>query len=456
MKRTTIRIDLKGRRGSSLIGALSLVVFISMLGSSLVAVSSNQGSTSSKDMQATQALYVGHAGMEFAKRQLDMGLSPVATNKRFAYGTYTTSTAPESSRVRVVGEVGPAKKTQSFTTRFSKNCVQLDTSTAYTEGFEIYDVKLIKTCNQRAIVDKLILRWNWDPCVLQSEYSSRNNLQHCPVNDGGAVVKHISLNQSMIYNPGLGYGTPGGGGARSGELIDAVDYVLAANGVYPFQGPPHPIRLSRRIPNHGLYTLTVDFADGSQIASTFQDRGRGQTPPFRRDLGQVIIDPNHRLTLEVLGSAITYGSGGPEIDVIVYQGVAQGQGTSYTTLFGGRDVNGGEVHVTTSLPRQSYVVKANARYLSFFNQTYDSTNVRQVKTLVNGEIAPSLAGFGGQAPVRAFLRDYLDQTGRVRLNQNQVIMLFELGVDAGRYSNHPACDFQDLVVLLTIDPSIRG
>ncbi len=94
-------------------------------------------------------------------------------------------------------------------------------------------------------------------------------------------------------------------------------------------------------------------------------------------------------------------------------------------------------------------MRAKATYKNKFSATYDSRNTAQVKTLVNGQQAPNLAGFGGQQPVGSFLAPYLDAQGKIVLQPNQVIMLFELGVNMASDPNSPAADFQDLVLVFT-------
>ncbi|HBF13948.1 MAG TPA: hypothetical protein DDW49_11280 [Deltaproteobacteria bacterium] len=56
----------------------------------------------------------------------------------------------------------------------------------------------------------------------------------------------------------------------------------------------------------------------------------------------------------------------------------------------------------------------------------------------------------------SFLQDYLDASGNVVLNDNQVIVLVESGVDMNRNPGSPAADFQDAVLLITISPVTGG
>jgi fibro-slime domain-containing protein len=77
---------------------------------------------------------------------------------------------------------------------------------------------------------------------------------------------------------------------------------------------------------------------------------------------------------------------------------------------------------------------------------------QQLHALRNGDSVPEVPGFMGQASVEVMLRDYIDAERKVKLADNQIIYLFELGTtDKGS----SAFDMQDLVVLvdLATDPS---
>ena len=77
----------------------------------------------------------------------------------------------------------------------------------------------------------------------------------------------------------------------------------------------------------------------------------------------------------------------------------------------------------------------------------------QVKVLRDGDPAPDIAGFEGQADAESFVAPYIDkETGLMTMDKNQAIYLFEIGTTN---IDSSAADFQDLVVLVTLgkDPS---
>ncbi len=65
------------------------------------------------DLQATQAMYVGQAGLEYAKRQLNLGLNGSVT-KNFGPGSFTVTVDASAGRVTSLGEVGHAKRVQTI------------------------------------------------------------------------------------------------------------------------------------------------------------------------------------------------------------------------------------------------------------------------------------------------------------------------------------------------------
>jgi hypothetical protein len=66
-------------------------------------------------------------------------------------------------------------------------------------------------------------------------------------------------------------------------------------------------------------------------------------------------------------------------------------------------------------------------------------------------LIPNFPPFGGQGTIDSYLAKFLDPvTRKVKLAENQVIFLYELGTTD---TSSTAYDMQDLVVLATIAPS---
>jgi hypothetical protein len=83
-------------------------------------------------------------------------------------------------------------------------------------------------------------------------------------------------------------------------------------------------------------------------------------------------------------------------------------------------------------------------YLEVYS-TGDSANLIVLK---NGNSVPNIKGYLGQAPLASFVAPYV-KNGKISLKANEAIFLFELGT-TNIYSD--AADFQDLVVLLSVNP----
>jgi fibro-slime domain-containing protein len=90
---------------------------------------------------------------------------------------------------------------------------------------------------------------------------------------------------------------------------------------------------------------------------------------------------------------------------------------------------------------------------SEYMRVNSAAGTAQVRALRNGDSVPSVAGFMNQNSVSQMVAGYVDSaTRKIRLADNQVIYLFELGSSD---SSSSAFDMQDLVVLvdLATDPS---
>ncbi len=148
------------------------------------------------------------------------------------------------------------------------------------------------------------------------------------------------------------------------------------------------------------------------------------------------------IKVKVLGSAITYGAGGPKIDVRLS---ASFDGTEWTDLFGGKAVSGNEQVTFGNLPTETpFLLKFNGRYSWLFNKTFKS-NARDGHVIIlrNGDKAPSYAPFDHQESLESFLKGVLDAKGRIAIGPRDLLLLVEMG------SLDRASDFQDAVVLVT-------
>lgn len=507
-----MKFSIKNETGSSMVSVLLLTILGAFIGTAVVEVSSSDSVNTANEMQAVQALQVGNGGVQEALQKIINGESPDVSNKAFGAGAYTIETDPSTQFVTVTAVVGAATKVQKVTTTFSEQAVTMDVTPAALDGDDLTGIELSKSANNKAILTQMKVEWNWTTCAQNMEctpttgsatelsdptigkttichyppgnpankhtisvgtaavsahmahgdttgncpddagngtvvcenYDSQNydaQLANCAASPAGPLVKSITIDGTKIAN---------NVGAVNGAIIDVNDTTFEANEAFVIDA----ISWDTDLPEETWYAVTAYFDDGSEIRKSFKfgeedtDTTTVASPAYSVNNGTVVINPNKTVLVNVLGSSITCSSGGSEIYVKVDLGVDD----NWSHLFNNQDVDGGESYTTTTdSANANFKVRANASRSScdHFNVTYDSTNMVQVKTLVNGQQAPALEGFGGNKPVLSFLDPYLDASGKVVLAANQVIMLFELGVSGD--SDSSAADFQDLVVLMTIN-----
>jgi len=167
------------------------------------------------------------------------------------------------------------------------------------------------------------------------------------------------------------------------------------------------------------------------------------------ETGTVIVYERVDLRFQVLASLVTYGAGGPEIEV--FPSVSITGGTSYMQMNEGRDVDGGEnLYLTNVDDPSQIVVKARALYkkgkTTYFDATrYSNQGDDHVVVLRRGDIAPDYAAFDNQTPLNAFIAPYLGENREVNIGCNDVMFLFEFNPQL----NTAAADFQDLVIVCT-------
>lgn len=153
------------------------------------------------------------------------------------------------------------------------------------------------------------------------------------------------------------------------------------------------------------------------------------------------------MTVKVLGSAITFGIGGPEIDVMLRY--SKDGGHHWVELFRGRDVDGGEMARIGNIPVGSNIVLEMEGYYREhgwlrFHEVYTSNDqTGQMSLLRNGALLPNYPVFDDQASIASFLGGYLAADGTVQIGDYDVLLLGELGS-----LNTAFADFQDVVLLL--------
>jgi hypothetical protein len=412
---------LRSNKGSAVLMAVMGLMTLAGLGATTVSMMSANEASKTAMLGKEQADALAQAGIEYAKNRINLGLNPIVNDYPFGMGTFTIAAVPNSGYLAVTGNVGTYQSTKSLTTNFGANCVDLDVALAHSEGAKIVDMQITKNCLTQATITHWTFSWTPD---LQ-ELAMKLDIEQDPT--------------ITLFNDITGH--------SSGSQIDAQDYNLTQSTVVPIDS----LEFTAPIPPAKAYVITAHLSDGSYVTKSFVDPTglNDPTPGYEVEPdGDVAIDPGHTLSVQALCSEITYGANGPVIPVIAWLGIND----TYQSLFNGSAIQGGEA-ATFSVQAQgeAYSIRANAHY-SWFNRTYDSHDVLQVKTVINGGAVPPMQGFGGQQPVSACINQYIDAVnGTAQLLPEQVLLLFELGANMASNPTSTAADFQDLVVLLTVN-----
>ncbi len=464
------------QRGSATLIAVLGMFLLSGIGISSVSMVATGEAARISTMAANQAYDIAQAGVEFAKNRIDMGINPSVQNVPFGNGSFSITSNPVSGAIYVQGQVaamdGVARKTFGLTTNFAKDCVSLDLTNAHSASSSLEALKINKSCLSTATINDWTISWTPD----QQE----------------RVVK-VQVQGQQLYDDQVG--------KPSGEVLGASPYTMNNNSVYAI----NKIEFDDEIQAGKTYTITLQMSDGSLVTGSFVDPGDSNdgedeaenddgedgngevedendgededdgeseaeedddndesadddasddTPGYEiEDNGDIVVSAQKTITVDALCAEITYGLGGPPMTVKAWLGIDKDYSTA---LFNGAKIKGGETTtITSDDDGATYTIKAMAKYKKegklYFKATYNSNNVLQVKTLTNGQQAPPLAGFGGQKPISACIANFIDEQGIVQLQSNQVLLLFELGVDMDENPGSLAADFQDFVGLMTIN-----
>ncbi len=126
--------------------------------------------------------------------------------------------------------------------------------------------------------------------------------------------------------------------------------------------------------------------------------------------------------------------------------------SSYGRIFYGTNLQvnpNTKVYTRTNIPAGRQI-RFGGRY--YFNNAWgphftSQSGTNNIRTLVNGEIPPTLTPMNGPS-LEEFVRPYLDDSGRVKIGPMDVIVFMELTHHDNQMSD-PGYDLQDMVLLVT-------
>ncbi|HEY9827739.1 MAG TPA: hypothetical protein V6D19_20060 [Stenomitos sp.] len=173
--------------------------------------------------------------------------------------------------------------------------------------------------------------------------------------------------------------------------------------------------------------------------------------PFSKTSTGVQTVNQSTMMVKMLGGDITCGAGGPVIPtsatVKLTGGTSLSQSVPATGTFNYTVAANTTLNITGLAQGNNGSGSCKKYSFSANSATNQGT---QVLALVDGDTVPLFAPFGGQRTIETFLKPYINSSGKVTLNKNEVLYLFELGTTDPRST---AYDMQDLVVLATVTPT---
>ncbi|MDP6561797.1 MAG: thrombospondin type 3 repeat-containing protein, partial [Candidatus Peribacteraceae bacterium] len=193
-----------------------------------------------------------------------------------------------------------------------------------------------------------------------------------------------------------------------------------------------------------------DGDDDDGIANNDEEDSDPCAAAYTVNNGRIILSEAADVSFRVLGSHATYGKNGPEVQVRM--NVSTDGGTSWRSLFGFRDIDGGEQEYLTDLPSGSTVLlKAEGRRAWLFRQQTESGDGSgRIKIFRRKQSDPNTAIYATPTKLKSFLRTRLSSR-KIMVGAKEALALIELQ-DLGT-----GADFQDAVVLLTIEkPASQG
>ncbi len=126
-------------------------------------------------------------------------------------------------------------------------------------------------------------------------------------------------------------------------------------------------------------------------------------------------------------------------------------GKTWTNLFNGKAISGGETQTVTIPDGSQVALSASAYFKKTGWLTYSKTVMTNdwsgyTQLFTNGQTVPNLAGYNGQTGLRTTLstKGKANASGVLSIGNGGVMMIGELGSCIG--ANCPSGDFQDAIV----------
>jgi Tfp pilus assembly protein PilX len=224
----------KNESGYAVMVVTFVLVILSMMGIALLSVVAGGQANRREEVAFTRARYSALAGLEWAKKNIDVGESPDATAKTFSSTNYDVSLNINTFDVTSTGHNDQANVTFTINTQTAANCLNIDTSNSQAAGPNVTTIKAKLNCLTQVVLDRMEV--SWTP-------------------NSGEKLKQIKFPSSVVFdqNPGV----------PSGTDIDIVNYTFDRTNT-----PNCDLKFSG---NMGGKTITIiwTFKDKTKITTTF-------------------------------------------------------------------------------------------------------------------------------------------------------------------------------------------
>jgi hypothetical protein len=222
--------------------------------------------------------------------------------------------------------------------------------------------------------------------------------------------------------------------------------------------PPAPYAASSQAYARTAFSVAPPLISGSGLLPS----SSGSELPSSVGGGSITLTSTATVNMKVLGSAIQCGEDATSSmkTQLIINKVKDGQTISSTLTVDPTDLPsipsyerqpaGTSFNFTGSVPPKAQNPHNTCNADTVGSGRVNSLdNSAQVKILRDGDSVPTVAGFDGSVSAKAIVHSYLDPQGtKMKLEKNQYIILFELGVKGD--TKDSAFDLQDLVVLATV------
>lgn len=450
-------INFKSEKGAFLITALVVIVFIGMIALIAATLSTSENKSQLVNGEEQKAFWAAQSGLEYALKQIVKADTLVEwAQENIDTGENTTSKVEVKLIAPNTVQVISWGKSTRYIKQLSTIISALDSSNV--ANFAVYSTNSVTDVVTR---DSASGDFNSDLIFQYAPdfpYFDSDELKQMAQDAGLYFAGDLTVNPSFSPPPGSIVFVEGKLRFVQGNWEGGIHFVAMGDVIF-----------NPSWKNSASVKMTVYQPNPDAQVYIQPDQGANQSGPvnFSIDNGQVVPSESYAAEFTVVGSAINY-SGWYDMPVTVKCNVEDDTYSPFGSFE--KAVNGNvndqsnpRVYVfpniyppntPISIDARSWIKKwfwysgtKNKHWMPYM--TVNSADaLPYVKVLRDGDGVPAIPGFLNQNSIEDYLQPYVNSnTGKISLEENQAIYLFELGTTD---LNSPAADFQDLVALVSL------